>query len=89
MSDSERVTGDHMDQFEAVAFLVHNGAFYAQEPLFEALARNAWLYQDLAQSQDARGHPQWRDLDLWAVETTGLFHALKALVREGSALHFF
>ena len=72
MGDSERLTGEHMGRFDAVAFLVHNGAFYSREPLLEALARNVWLYQDLAQSSDARAHPQWRDLDDWARGVTGL-----------------
>lgn len=72
MSDSERLTGNHADRFDAVSFLVHNGAYYSREPLFEALARNSWLYQDLAQSEDARAHPDWRDLEHWAVEASGL-----------------
>ena len=72
MSDSERLTGDHLGRFDAVAFVVHNGAYYAREPLFEALARNSWLYQDLVQSEEAREHPDWRDLDEWAVESSGL-----------------
>jgi hypothetical protein len=72
MGDSERLTGEHMGPFDAVAFLVHNGAFYSREPLLEALARNVWLYQDLAQSSDARAHPQWRDLDDWARGVSGL-----------------
>lgn len=72
MSDSERLTGDHIGEFDAVAFLVHNGAYYSREPLLEALARNSWLYQDLAQSPDARAHPEWRELNSWAVDDSGL-----------------
>jgi hypothetical protein len=72
MGDAERLTGDHTDAFDAVSFLVHNGAYYSREPLLEALARNAWLYQELATNEDARAHPQWRDLEAWAVETSGL-----------------
>jgi hypothetical protein len=72
MSDTERLTGEHMDRFDAVSFFVHSGAYYSREPLLEALARNSWLYQDLADSPEARAHAEWRDLDEWAIESSGL-----------------
>lgn len=72
MGDAERLTGEYMGAFDAVAFLVHNGAYYAREPLLEALARNAFLYQELATSADARAHPEWRDLGAWARDRSGL-----------------
>jgi hypothetical protein len=72
MGDAERLTGEHPDRLDAVSLLVHSGAYYSREPLLGAIARSAWLYQQLAASADARGHPQWRDLEQWAVEVTGL-----------------
>jgi hypothetical protein len=72
MGDSERITGEHAEPFDAVAMLVHHGAFYTREPLANALARNSWLYRTLALSSEGQAHPASCDLDTWARADTGL-----------------
>jgi len=72
MSSSELLTGEHVEPFDAVAFLVQSGAYYVQEPLLEALQRANWLYEHLAASEEARRHPDWRDLNESAVAASGL-----------------
>jgi hypothetical protein len=72
MGDSERITGEHAEPFDAVAMLVHNGAFYSREPLANALARNSWLHRTLALSPEGQVHPESCDPDAWARADTGL-----------------
>jgi hypothetical protein len=72
MGDSERITGEHAEPFDAVAVLVHHGAFYAREPLANALARNSWLYRTLALSSEGQARPESCDPDAWARADTGL-----------------
>jgi hypothetical protein len=72
MGDSERITGEHAELFDAVAMLVHHGAFYTREPLANALARNSWLYGTLALSSEGKMHPESCDPDTWARADTGL-----------------
>jgi hypothetical protein len=72
MGDAERITGEHAGPFDAVAMLVHHGAFYTREPLANALARNSWLYRTLALSSEGQAHPASCDLDAWARADSGL-----------------
>jgi hypothetical protein len=72
MGDSERITGEHAEPFDAVAMLVRHGAFYTREPLANALSRNSWLYRTLALSPEGRTRPESCDPDAWARADTGL-----------------
>lgn len=72
MSSSELLTGEDVEPFEAVAFLVQTGAYYIREPLLEALQRANWLYEHLAASEEARHHPEWRDPNEAAIAASGL-----------------